>query len=93
MDESEHGVIYVSLGTLLEPKDLKRTGDIFASILKHLPQRVIFKWDPKLLSTIPSNFFVQTWIPQVDVLSKVLLYASFCLGLKSSWKPKSVDGD
>lgn len=70
MDNASHGVIYFSFGSLIEPNELGQLGNLFIRILKHLPQNVLFKWNPKLLSTIPKNILVQEWIPQMAVLSK-----------------------
>lgn len=70
MDEAKHGVIYLSLGSLLEPDILENLGKKFTPVFKDIPQRVIMKWDPQLLSDIPPNVLVEKWISQNDVLSK-----------------------
>lgn len=70
MDEAEHGFIYLSLGSLIEPNKIEDLGEIFIRTLETLPQRIVMKWDPKLLTHIPENFLVQEWFSQVDILSK-----------------------
>lgn len=70
MDEAESGVIYLSLGSTVEPTAFEDLGNTFVQILGRLPQRIIMKWDPKLLHSVPNNVKVQKWIPQCEVLSK-----------------------
>lgn len=70
MNEATNGAIYVSLGSLIQPNDMKAMGNTFVNALKNLPQRIIFKWNPKLLPTIPDNFLVQEWVPQSSILSE-----------------------
>ncbi|KAK7574409.1 hypothetical protein V9T40_011600 [Parthenolecanium corni] len=69
MDEAEFGVVFLSLGSTVEPSALDNLGNIFIQALKNIPQRVIMKWDPKLLQNIPDNVLVQEWIPQNEVLN------------------------
>lgn len=70
MDEAKFGVVYMSLGSTVEPSALDNLGNTFVQVLGNLPQRVIMKWDPKLLQNIPDNVLVQEWIPQNEILSK-----------------------
>lgn len=70
MDEAESGVIYLSLGSTIEPTAFDDLGNKFVEILGRLPQRVLMKWNRKLLQKVPSNFMVQEWIPQAEVLSR-----------------------
>lgn len=72
MDEAEFGVIFLSLGSTVEPNALDNIGNKFIQILGNLPQRVIMKWDPKLLQNVSDNILVQEWIPQNEILSKYL---------------------
>lgn len=70
MGEANDGVIYLSLGSFIEPSDFVELGNTFIRELKNFPQRVIMKWDPELLAEIPENILVQKWISQTQVLSK-----------------------
>lgn len=70
MDEAEHGVIYVSLGSIVTPKSMPDVGEKIVDALKNLPQRVIMKWDKNLLQHIPDNILFDDWLPQADILSK-----------------------
>ena len=69
MDDASQGVIYVSLGSLIQPNDVDAIGTIFIRALQRLPQKVIFKWNPEILPSKPSNFLVRSWVPQTSILS------------------------
>lgn len=73
MDEAENGIIYLSLGSILQSRAFEYLGEIFINSLKNRPQRVIMKWNQKLISNIPSNFFIQKWLPQTAILSELIL--------------------
>ncbi|XP_069562035.1 UDP-glucuronosyltransferase 2A2-like isoform X1 [Brachyistius frenatus] len=63
----EHGVIVMTLGTLVEnlPEDI--TEDI-ASAFAQLPQKVIWKHKGKRPSTLGNNTLMLDWLPQNDLL-------------------------
>ncbi|XP_038131420.1 UDP-glucuronosyltransferase 2B31-like [Cyprinodon tularosa] len=63
----EHGVIVMTLGTLVEqlPEDL--TEDIAAAFAE-LPQKVIWKHKGKKPSTLGNNTLLLDWLPQNDLL-------------------------
>ncbi|XP_046999933.1 UDP-glucosyltransferase 2-like isoform X2 [Schistocerca americana] len=70
LDDSPHGVIYFSLGSMVrvetfDPEKFKAIVDAFASV----PQRVLWKADPANLPGLPPNVRAQKWIPQNDVLN------------------------
>ncbi|CAG2053467.1 unnamed protein product [Timema podura] len=70
MDESEHGVVYFSLGSLIQvqtlaPEKLKALMDAFAA----LPERVLMKYTGDTLPGKPSNVMTGKWLPQLDILS------------------------
>lgn len=77
MDKATEGVIFVSLGSLIEPSKVERIGNAFVKILSNLPQRILLKWDSQLLNTIPDNFLVQKWMPQIDILREPYANAIF----------------
>lgn len=73
MNESTHGVIYFSLGSMILietlPEDsLLAIYDVFSKLL---PRRVLMKIvDKKKLPTgLPKNIRLSSWIPQIAVLS------------------------
>nr|CAD7590136.1 unnamed protein product [Timema genevievae] len=70
MDESEHGVVYFSLGSLIQvqtlaPEKLNALMDAFAA----LPERVLMKYTGDTLPGKPSNVMTGKWLPQLDILS------------------------
>ncbi|KAL0878881.1 hypothetical protein ABMA27_003892 [Loxostege sticticalis] len=81
IEESEHGVIYVSFGSMLKaastPKD--KLMEIIKA-LSQLPQRVIWKWEEKNLPGNPKNIYVSNWLPQNDILAhpNVVAFYSHC---------------
>ncbi|XP_050677456.1 UDP-glucosyltransferase 2-like [Leptidea sinapis] len=81
IEESEHGVIYISFGSMLKaattPKD--KVEEIVAALSK-LPQRVLWKWEDKALPGNPKNIYLSNWFPQNDILAhpKVLAFYAHC---------------
>lgn len=73
IEESEHGVIFISFGSMLKaastPED--KVAAIVAAI-SELPQRVVWKWDEKVLPGNPKNVFLTSWLPQNDILGTYL---------------------
>ncbi|XP_051806760.1 UDP-glucuronosyltransferase 2A1-like [Acanthochromis polyacanthus] len=63
----EHGVIVMTLGTLVEklPEDI--TEDIAAAFAQ-LPQKVIWRHKGKRPSTLGNNTLMMEWLPQNDLL-------------------------
>uniref|UniRef100_A0A1A8N0J8 UDP-glucuronosyltransferase n=2 Tax=Nothobranchius TaxID=28779 RepID=A0A1A8N0J8_9TELE len=63
----EHGVIVMTLGTLVEklPDDLDEE---IAAAFANLPQRVIWRHQGKKPSTLGNNTLLLDWLPQNDLL-------------------------
>ena len=76
MDESKHGVIYFTLGSmvLIETLPTETLLAIYASFEKISPIRVLMKIfnKDKLPVGLPKNVLTSPWIPQIPVLSKTL---------------------
>jgi glucuronosyltransferase len=73
LDRAHHGVIYFSLGSMLQAHTLpddKR--DAFLQAFSELPQHVLWKWEADTLPGQPKNVQIEKWCPQVDILSKSL---------------------
>nr|ATN96046.1 UDP-glucuronosyl transferase 343C3 [Myzus persicae] len=70
VDSAEHGVIYFSFGTIVDPSKLPNsTIEVFINVLKKLKQKVMWKWDSKNLPTqLPDHVMVSDWFPQPDIL-------------------------
>ncbi|XP_046721045.1 UDP glucuronosyltransferase 5 family, polypeptide F1 isoform X1 [Silurus meridionalis] len=63
----EHGVVLVSLGTLVG--QLPDTiADEMAAALSKLPQKVIWRYSGKKPSTLGNNTILRDWLPQNDLL-------------------------
>ncbi|CAJ1063855.1 Hypothetical predicted protein [Xyrichtys novacula] len=63
----EHGVIIMTLGTLVNalPEDL---AEEFASVFAKMPQKVIWRHKGKRPSTLGNNTLIVDWMPQKDLL-------------------------
>ncbi|CAH1985004.1 unnamed protein product [Acanthoscelides obtectus] len=70
INESTHGVIYMSLGSLLRghtlPKDKR---EAIQKAFSRLPQRIIWKWENDTMEGQPKNAMLLKWAPQFDILS------------------------
>ncbi|XP_031767087.2 UDP-glycosyltransferase UGT4-like [Galleria mellonella] len=79
LDSSEHGVIYVSFGTNIDPSLLPQEKiKMLANVLSRTPYDVIWKWDKDDFPNRPKNIKIFKWLPQSDLLShpKVLLFVT-----------------
>jgi glucuronosyltransferase len=73
LDESEYGVIYFNLGSIVRTDTLApEKRDAFLQAFSELPQRVLWKWEADTIPGKPSNVKIARWLPQVDVLRKFI---------------------
>ncbi|XP_030623842.1 UDP-glucuronosyltransferase 1-2-like isoform X2 [Chanos chanos] len=63
----EHGIVIMSLGTLLGELD-PETSEIIASAFARLPQKVIWRHLGDQPSTLGNNTLLVKWLPQADLL-------------------------
>lgn len=79
IDESEHGVIYFSLGGNLNPSvmPVEKQQAIIKALAKQ-KERVLWKWDDPEVEVDKKQFLVQKWFPQDDILAnpKVKVFVS-----------------
>lgn len=69
IEESEHGVIYVSFGTMLKARTTPRDKlEAIIEALSKFPQRVVWKWEKDTLPGNPKNIYLSKWLPQNDIL-------------------------
>nr|QVG59863.1 UDP-glucuronosyltransferase [Nilaparvata lugens] len=69
IEDSPHGIIYLSLGSTLRSADLKREYvDIFVQVLGKLPQRILWKWEADDIPGRPDNVKISKWFPQQAIL-------------------------
>nr|XP_014286924.1 UDP-glucuronosyltransferase 2B17-like [Halyomorpha halys] len=69
IDESEHGLIYMSMGSHIDPTHFKDQIKAFLEVFSELPQRILLKYDPEKAGEIPPNVKVSKWLPQQDILA------------------------
>ena len=50
------------------------TLQIFLKVFAQLPQRVVWKWESSYQPDIPSNVLMNAWLPQGDLLGKLINY-------------------
>lgn len=69
LDNAKNGVIYFSMGTLLNSKDFSPTikSDILNSFSK-LKQTILWKYEENLPEA-PKNVIIRKWFPQSDLLA------------------------
>ncbi|XP_062311813.1 UDP-glucuronosyltransferase 2C1-like isoform X2 [Osmerus eperlanus] len=63
----EHGVVIMSLGTLVDSLS-KNLTDQIANVFANLPQKVIWKYSGERPSTLGNNTLLVKWMPQKDLL-------------------------
>ncbi|CAH1402297.1 unnamed protein product [Nezara viridula] len=70
MDESEHGVIYFTFGSIINATFLpKEDIDVFVSAFRQLKQNVIMKWESDHFPNKPKNVLIKDWLPQNGILA------------------------
>lgn len=69
MDSSEHGIIYVSWGSLIRAETLPVDKRIeLLEAFGSLKQTVLWKWENDTLPNKPDNVHIQKWMPQREIL-------------------------
>lgn len=69
INESEHGVIFFSLGSFLQSSEMpKEKIEILLNAFSKLKQRVIWKFEDESYK-VPPNVLVKKWLPQSDILA------------------------
>ncbi|KAJ9601567.1 hypothetical protein L9F63_000310 [Diploptera punctata] len=70
LDEAKHGVIYFSIGSILNsayfPEPIKKA--LFEAFSK-LKEKVLWKWEIESLPGKPNNVKIGKWLPQADILA------------------------
>ncbi|KAF5292539.1 hypothetical protein FQR65_LT01685 [Abscondita terminalis] len=70
INESTHGVIYFSLGSMIKghtfPEEKRQ---MFVRAFSRFPQRILWKWETDTMPGNPENIMIQKWMPQFDILS------------------------
>lgn len=74
LDSASDGVIYFSMGSVLQSSDLpdyKR--DALLEAFSELKQHVLWKWETDALPALPGNVRVGKWFPQTDILGNFMI--------------------
>lgn len=69
LDDSKNGVIYFSMGSIIQGKSFpaeKRKA--FLKAFEQVPQRVIWKWEGENMSGKIDKILLKSWAPQRDIL-------------------------
>ena len=70
LDNSKNGVIYMSLGSNVQSKDLgQQSVDIFLKVFGTMKYDVLWKWEADTLPNKPENVRISKWLPQSDLLA------------------------
>uniref|UniRef100_A0A1Y9HAI0 Uncharacterized protein n=1 Tax=Anopheles farauti TaxID=69004 RepID=A0A1Y9HAI0_9DIPT len=70
IEQSEHGVIYFSMGSNLKPSKMdKQKRDDVIKVLSTVKQNIIWKWDDDTLVLDKKKFLLGKWFPQDDILA------------------------
>lgn len=81
LDDSNEGVVYFSLGTNLQSKDLtSHHRQLFMDAFEELPFKVLWKFEDENLPGKPAKVKIQKWLPQRAVLAhpNVKVFISHC---------------
>ena len=77
LDTAEHGVIYISWGSMVKADTLsEETREGILRALGKFKQRVIWKYENETLPNQPSNVIIRKWMPQREILCMFLLNIS-----------------
>uniref|UniRef100_A0A0A9XPQ4 UDP-glucuronosyltransferase n=1 Tax=Lygus hesperus TaxID=30085 RepID=A0A0A9XPQ4_LYGHE len=71
MDDAPHGVIYFSLGSVLDPKEVLADGkfEAFLNVFRRMKEKVMWKVSPGMPEVKDPNIKLQTWFPQQGILA------------------------
>lgn len=77
LDNATNGVVYFSLGSNAKSKDFpSETKTLLLDVMRELPYTILWKYEEDALPGQPENVKIAKWLPQQDVLSK-LMYLLF----------------
>lgn len=71
INESEHGVIYFCLGSLLKTETMsEEKKNAFLYAFSRIAQKVLWKWGDDVLPGKTDKIFISKWMPQRDILGQ-----------------------
>jgi glucuronosyltransferase len=70
LDDSKNGVIYMSLGSNVQSKDLRpEIKEMFLNVFRKSNMNVLWKFEDANLPNKPDNVMISKWLPQSDLLA------------------------
>lgn len=73
MDKANTGVIYFNFGTILNVTSIPKLSlRSLINVLGRLEQKIVFRWINNDTQNFPTNFYVNSWLPQREILSKIV---------------------
>uniref|UniRef100_A0A1L8EGM8 UDP-glucuronosyltransferase n=1 Tax=Haematobia irritans TaxID=7368 RepID=A0A1L8EGM8_HAEIR len=70
VDNADHGVIYFSLGSNVQSKDMPEDKlKIFLDVFASMKQKIIWKYEDENIKNLPKNILIKKWLPQADILA------------------------
>jgi len=73
MDNANAGVVYFNFGTILNVTSIPKSSlHSLINVLGRLEQKIVFKWINNNTQDFPNNFYVNSWLPQKEILSNTL---------------------
>lgn len=71
LDESKHGVVYMSFGSNVKSAELpEQKKQAFLNVFKQLKQTVLWKWEKDELEGKPTNLVTGKWLPQQQIIGE-----------------------
>lgn len=71
LDNSKHGVIYISFGTNVDTNTIPQEKVVtLIKAFSELPYDVLWKWNSNEMHGKTENIKISKWFPQSDLLSK-----------------------
>ncbi|XP_026819764.1 UDP-glucuronosyltransferase 1-7-like [Rhopalosiphum maidis] len=70
MEKANTGVVYFNFGTILNVTSIpKQSLRSLINVLGRLEQKIVFKWINNDTQQFPNNFYVNSWLPQREILN------------------------
>jgi len=74
IDNSSHGIIYFTLGSIVEMSTLPdHIQNAYKDGLSKVPQRILWKYEGEMKKK-PINVMTRKWFPQREILCKYLVF-------------------
>ncbi|KAJ2947651.1 hypothetical protein O0L34_g17454 [Tuta absoluta] len=69
VEQAKEGVIYINFGSMMKTSSLPADKvEAILGAMNEFPHRFIWKWEDKTLKYDKNKLFINSWLPQVDIL-------------------------